>query len=194
MLLVATGVLVFNDSIKLREAQVMLKDNIKNLRKEKGLSQEELAIKLNVVRQTVSKWERGLSVPDSSMLISLAEELGTSVNVLLGESVEDKTLKDDVDIKTIAERLEVINLQLARRSEMKIKLVRWILILLCIVIVAVFIAFGIMQSDYLEWDFNNPELAVAGTLLHGFEFVFVRIAPFAFIASVIGIVFTYKRR
>lgn len=194
MLLVATGVLVFNDSIKLREAQVMLKDNIKNLRKEKGLSQEELAIKLNVVRQTVSKWERGLSVPDSSMLISLAEELDTSVNVLLGESVEDKTLNDDVDIKTIAERLEVINLQLARKSEMKIKLVRWILILLCIVIVAVFIAFGIMQSDYLEWDFNNSELAVAGTLLHGFEFVFVRIAPFAFIASVIGIVFTYKRR
>ena len=172
----------------------MLKDNIKNLRKEKGLSQEELAIKLNVVRQTVSKWERGLSVPDSSMLISLAEELDTSVNVLLGESVEEKTLNDDVDIKTIAERLEVINLQLARRSEMKIKLVRWILILLCIVIVAVFIAFEIMQSDYLEWDFNNPELAVAGTLLHGFEFVFVRIAPFAFIASVIGIVFTYKRR
>ena len=194
MLLVATGVLVFNESIKLREAQVMLKDNIKNLRKEKGLSQEELAIKLNVVRQTVSKWERGLSVTDSSMLISLAEELGTSVNVLLGESVEDKTLNDDVDIKAIAERLEVINLQLARRSEMKIKLVRWILILLCIVIVAVFIAFEIMQSDYLEWDFNNPELAVAGTLLHGFEFVFVRIAPFAFIASVIGIVFTYKRR
>lgn len=194
MLLVATGVLVFNDSIKLKEAQVMLKDNIKNLRKEKGLSQEELAIKLNVVRQTVSKWERGLSVPDSSMLISLAEELDTSVNVLLGESVEEKTLNDDVDIKTIAERLEVINLQLARRSEMKIKLVRWILILLCIVIVAVFIAFEIMQSDYLEWDFNNPELAVAGTLLHGFEFVFVRIAPFAFIASVIGIVFTYKRR
>lgn len=194
MLLVATGVLVFNDSIKLKEAQVMLKDNIKNLRKEKGLSQEELAIKLNVVRQTVSKWERGLSVPDSSMLISLAEELDTSVNVLLGESVEEKTPNDDVDIKTIAERLEVINLQLARRSEMKIKLVRWILILLCIVIVAVFIAFGIMQSDYLEWDFNNPELAVAGTLLHGFEFVFVRIAPFAFIASVIGIVFTYKRR
>lgn len=190
----ATGVLVFNDSIKLKEAQVMLKDNIKNLRKEKGLSQEELAIKLNVVRQTVSKWERGLSVPDSSMLISLAEELDTSVNVLLGESVEEKTPNDDVDIKTIAERLEVINLQLARRSEMKIKLVRWILILLCIVIVAVFIAFGIMQSDYLEWDFNNPELAVAGTLLHGFEFVFVRIAPFAFIASVIGIVFTYKRR
>lgn len=62
----------------------MLNKNIKNLRKSKGISQEELAIKLNVVRQTVSKWENGLSVPDSSMLISLAEELDTSVSVLLG--------------------------------------------------------------------------------------------------------------
>lgn len=39
----------------------MLKENIKRLRKLKGLSQEELAIKLNVVRQTVSKWENGVS-------------------------------------------------------------------------------------------------------------------------------------
>lgn len=53
----------------------MLNENIKRIRKSKGLSQEELAIKLNVVRQTVSKWENGLSVPDSSMLIILANEL-----------------------------------------------------------------------------------------------------------------------
>ena len=64
----------------------MLSDNIKRIRKSKGLSQEELAIKLNVVRQTVSKWENGLSVPDSDMLITLADELDTSVNVLLGET------------------------------------------------------------------------------------------------------------
>ena len=51
----------------------MLNENIRNLRKAKGLSQEELAIKLNVVRQTVSKWEKGLSVPDSSMVVLLAE-------------------------------------------------------------------------------------------------------------------------
>ena len=57
----------------------MLSDNIKRIRKSKGLSQEELAIKLNVVRQTVSKWENGLSVPDSDMLITLADELDTSV-------------------------------------------------------------------------------------------------------------------
>ena len=55
----------------------MLNENIRNLRKSKGLSQEELAIRLNVVRQTISKWEKGLSVPDSSMIISLAEELDT---------------------------------------------------------------------------------------------------------------------
>ena len=53
----------------------MLSDNIKRIRKSKGLSQEELAIKLNVVRQTVSKWENGLSVLDSDMLITLADEL-----------------------------------------------------------------------------------------------------------------------
>ena len=51
-----------------------------------------------------------------------------------------------------------------------------------------------MQSSYLGWDYNNPELAVAGTMMHGFEFVFVRLAPFAFIASVIGIVITYKKK
>ena len=51
----------------------MLNENIKNLRKSKGLSQEELAIKLNVIRQTVSKWENGLSVPDSDMLIFICQ-------------------------------------------------------------------------------------------------------------------------
>lgn len=65
----------------------MLNENIKNLRKAKGISQEELAVRLNVVRQTVSKWERGISVPDSGMLISLAEELDTSVSVLLDQLV-----------------------------------------------------------------------------------------------------------
>lgn len=62
MLLVATVLLIFNSCIKTKEAQVMLNENIKNLRKAKGLSQEELAVKLNVVRQTVSKWEKGVSL------------------------------------------------------------------------------------------------------------------------------------
>ena len=169
----------------------MLSDNIKRVRKSKGLSQEELAIKLNVVRQTVSKWENGLSVPDSDMLITLADELDTSVNVLLGETVTE-SMTDD--LKVISKKLEVINLQLAKRNMVKIKTIRLILIALCTFIVLVFIALTIMQSSYLRWNYNNPELAVAGTILHGFEFVFVRLAPLAFIASVIGIAITYKKR
>ena len=169
----------------------MLSDNIKRIRKSKGLSQEELAIKLNVVRQTVSKWENGLSVPDSDMLIALADELDTSVNVLLGETVTE-SMTDD--LKVISKKLEVINLQLAKRNMVKIKTIRLILIALCAFIVLVFIALTIMQSSYLRWNYNNPELAVAGTILHGFEFVFMRLAPLAFIASVIGIAITYKKR
>lgn len=111
----------------------MLNENIKNLRKSKGLSQEELAIKLNVVRQTVSKWENGLSVPDSSMLISLADELDTSVSELLGEPITEPATDD---LKTISEKLEVINLQLAKRSMARVKTVRWLLISLKIINVA----------------------------------------------------------
>ncbi len=169
----------------------MLNENIKKLRKSKGLSQEELAIKLNVVRQTVSKWENGLSVPDSDMLIALADELDTSVSVLLGETVMEP-MSDD--LKAISEKLEVINLQLAKRKQVKEKTIRWMLISLCVLIVLVFIALAVMQSSYLSWNYDEPEFAVAGTILHGFEFVFVRLAPIAFVASVIGIVITYRKR
>lgn len=171
----------------------MLNENIKNLRKAKGLSQEELAIKLNVVRQTVSKWEKGLSVPDSSMLISLAKELDTSVSILLGETVQEYCL-NELDLKSISEKLESINLQFAKRSEKRIKVVRYLLILLCAIITVVFIAFATMNSEYLNWDYNNPELAIVGTMLHSVEFLFVRFAPFVFIGSLIGIAFTYRKR
>ena len=169
----------------------MLNENIKRLRKSKGLSQEELAIRLNVVRQTVSKWENGLSVPDSGMLVSLAEELDTSVSVLLGEEIPE-TGPDD--LKTISEKLEVINLQLAKRSMERVKTIRWILILACVLIVAVFIALIAINGSYLDWNYNDPESAVAGTILHGFEFVFVRLAPVAFLACVAGIIITYRKR
>ena len=169
----------------------MLNENIKRIRKSKGLSQEELAIKLNVVRQTVSKWENGLSVPDSSMLIMLADELDTTVSELLGELVAEPTTDD---LKILSKKLEVINLQLAKRSITKIKTIRWILISLCVVIVIIFIAIASMNSPYLDWNYNDPELAVAGTIMHGFEFLFIRLAPIAFLASVVGIVVTYKKR
>ena len=169
----------------------MLNENIKKLRKAKGLSQEELAIKLNVVRQTVSKWENGLSVPDSSMLIILADELDITVSGLLGETVAEPTTDD---LKTLSEKLEVINLQLAKRSTAKLKTIRWILISLCAAIVIIFIALAFMNSSYLDWNYEDLELAMAGTIMHGFEFLFVRIAPIVFLISVAGIVVTYKKR
>lgn len=168
----------------------MLNENIKNFRKSKGISQEELAIRLHVVRQTVSKWENGLSVPDSEMLISLAEELDTSVSNLLGETT-DVTVSDD--IRAISEKLEVINLQFSKQKRKKVRIVRGLLIALCAGIIMAFAVLAIFQSAYLSWDYGDPELAVAGTILHGFEFFFVRLAPIAFVVSLIGIVLTYRK-
>ena len=94
----------------------MLSENIKAIRKSKGLSQQELAVQLNVVRQTVSKWEQGLSVPDSDMLLSISEVLETPVSTLLGETVTEPQADD---LKAICAKLEVINLQLAQRNFIK---------------------------------------------------------------------------
>ncbi|MCI8806143.1 MAG: helix-turn-helix transcriptional regulator, partial [Clostridiales bacterium] len=103
----------------------MLNENIKAIRKSKGLSQQELAAKLNIVRQTVSKWEQGLSVPDSEMLISLSEVFETPVGTLLGETV----IQTEVDtLKAISEKLEVINLQLVQRKTTRRKIIHWSLI------------------------------------------------------------------
>ena len=58
----------------------MFSENIKKYRKARNYSQEDFAMKLCVVRQTVSKWEKGLSIPDVQMLLKISEVLGVSVN------------------------------------------------------------------------------------------------------------------
>lgn len=169
----------------------MLNENIRNFRKQKGLSQEELANRIHVVRQTVSKWESGLSVPDSSMLINLANELDVTVSDLLGETIEND---NENDLKEISQKLETINLKLSNLRIQRIKRIRMMLIILCIFIITLFIFLYFMGSSYLNWDYSNNELALAGTLLHGFEFVFVRISPIVLVLSVIGIIITYKKQ
>ena len=168
----------------------MLNENIKAIRKAKGLSQEELAIRLNVVRQTVSKWERGLSVPDSDMLIAMSEVLETPVSTLLGETM---TEPEPDDLKAIAAKLEVIKLQLAQEKEPRRKLLHGLFIVLCIAVVADFIVIGAVGSPYLSWDYTDPETAVLGTALHAFEFAFVRIAPFVFVGALVGAVLTRRK-
>ena len=142
----------------------MLSENIKAIRKSKGLSQQELAVKLNVVRQTISKWEQGLSVPDS-----------------------------DMHLKAISEKLEIINLQLAQRKTARRKMIHWMLILLCAVIVILFAALAVCNSPYLGWDYSDPETAVVGVGFHAFEWLFIRTAPIIFAAAVIGIFLTRKK-
>ena len=68
---------------------------------------------------------------------------------------------------------------------MRIHTVRYLLISLCAIITIIFIAFAAMNGEYLTWDFNDPELAIVGTLLHGFEFLFFRLAPFLLTGSII---------
>lgn len=168
----------------------MLNENIKAIRKSKGLSQEELAIKLNVVRQTISKWEQGLSVPDSDMLISLAEVLETPVSTLLGETVPES--KAD-DLQVISEKLEIINLQFAQRKATRRKVLHWFLISLCIVIVMISVFLITFNSPYLGWDTSDPERVVVGVAFHTFEWLFVRIAPIIFIGAIVGILLTRRK-
>ena len=168
----------------------MLNENIRAIRKSKGLSQEELAIKLNVVRQTISKWERGLSVPDSDMLISISEVLETPVSTLLGETVIESKVDD---LTAISEKLEIINLQLAQRKTIRRKILHWLLISLCAVIVTISVALIVLNSPYLGWDYSDPETAVVGVAFHAFEWLFVRLAPIILIGAIVGIFLTRKK-
>ena len=168
----------------------MLNENIKAIRKSKGLSQQELAVKLNIVRQTVSKWEHGLSVPDSDMLISISEVLETPVSTLLGETVIETEVED---LKAISEKLEVINLQLAQRKITRKRILHWLLVSLCIVIEAIFAVLLALKSLYLGWNYSVPETAVLGVAFHSFEWLFVRAAPIILIGVIAGIFLTKKK-
>lgn len=168
----------------------MLNENIKALRKSKGLSQEELAIKLNVVRQTISKWENRLSVPDSDMLISLSEVFEVPVGTLLGETIIEKEVDD---LKVICEKLEVINLQLAQKRKLRKKIFQWILILLSIGLVSILILLILLNSPYLNWDYSHPETAFMGVGFHIFEWLFIRVAPIMML-GMIGLMLLMKKK
>ena len=133
----------------------MFGENLKTLRKQKGFSQEELATRLHVVRQTISKWEKNLSVPDADTLIRLAEILEVSVSELLGAKIENENTASDV-----AEQLSRINEQLAiknRRSRRIWKIVT--IILAAIVLINIFIAVFFSVPTLNEGiQSNQPEI------------------------------------
>lgn len=104
----------------------MLGNNIRNLRKQKGYSQETLAEKLNVVRQTISKWENDLSVPDAELLQKMAELFEVSVSDLLGEEIPFK--ESDTQQSEVAKQLAILNDRLANQSIKRRRIIRRIII------------------------------------------------------------------
>lgn len=137
----------------------MFSENLKTLRKQKGFSQEELASRLHVVRQTISKWEKNLSVPDADTLIRLAEILGVSVSELLGSKIETENGNVTNDV---AEQLSRINEQLAiknRRSRRIWKAIAAIAIILAVFfLISVFIMMSLSVPALNKTILNNQPL------------------------------------
>lgn len=131
-----------------------------------------------------------MSVPDSDMLILMSEVLETPVSTLLGETVVESEVDD---LKAISQKLEIINLQLAKRKTTRRKLLHWLLISVCAIIVAIFVVLTILNSPYLGWDYSDPETAVVGVVFHAFEWLFVRLAPIIFIGAIVGVSLTRKK-
>lgn len=124
------------------------------------------------------------------MLISISEVFEISVSTLLGENIIESEVDD---LKAISAKLEVINLQLAQRKTTRKKILHWLLISLCIAIIAVFAVLLALESPYLGWNYSNPETAVLGVAFHSFEWLFIRVAPIILIGAMIGIFLTWKK-
>ncbi|MBS7158700.1 MAG: helix-turn-helix transcriptional regulator [Collinsella sp.] len=144
---------------------------------------------MNVVRQTISKWERGLSVPDAEMLVAIGEALDTPVSTLPGETVPTS---EPGGLQALSEKLEVLNDQFARAQESKRRALHALCIAIAAITALVLIALAAVGGSHIEWDFSNPEYAVAATLLHGFEWIFARMAPIILAGSIAGTVASRK--
>ena len=123
-------------------------------------------------------------------MISLSEALETPVSTLLGETVMEAEVDE---VKALSEKLEIINLHLARRKVMRKAILHWLLIALCVGIVIIAAILFVGNSFYLRWDYSAPETAVMGVAIHGFDWVFVRLAPFALIVALVGVFLTRKK-
>lgn len=172
--------------------------NLKSLRKAKGLSQEELAIKLSVVRQTVSKWENGISVPDAEMLIKIAEVLDSTVNILLGEQV---IIEEETELKAIASKLELLNEQMAQRNE-RIRRIWRIVFIIVIIITACSLLFTLLNFMYYRAvmsDMSTTTSIIGGNdgptniFVSNVSLKFVNII-FTVVALVISVIGIYKTR
>ena len=146
----ATVPLWQNESIQERGGTIMLNENMKALRKNKGLTQDELASRLNVVRQTISKWEKGLSVPDVEMLQKIADVLESDVSQLLGAPI-----KQNENVDVIAEQLSRINEQLVAKNNRSRKIWKAVGIILAIIIVGQLLLVALGITAFKSYEVNT---------------------------------------
>ena len=143
----------------------MFNENLKKIRKEKGYTQEELAAKVGVVRQTVSKWEKGLSVPDADILRKIAEILDTDINILLDDEIvvgvddfnglnsnEKKNINDN---NVVEEQLTKISQQLAIKNKRNRKI--WKTIGIALLVIVIFNIFLVLFNTTTSKSVSNYE-------------------------------------
>ena len=123
------------------------------------------------------------------MPVAIGEVLDTPVSTLPSETVP---ASEPEGLQALSEKLEVLNDQFARAQESKRRALHALYIAIAAVAALVLIALASIGGSYLEWDFSNPEYAVAATLLHGFEWVFARMAPIILAGSIAGAVASRK--
>ena len=131
----------------------MLQEKLKRFRKEKGFSQEQLAVRLHIVRQTVSKWEQGLSVPDAEMLVRVSEVLEVPVADLLGKTAGEEPPDSTPD--SIARELQKLNELLASQAERRKKLLAVLIPAAAALLVILFLAAVYPQWNRLFYDFGQ---------------------------------------
>ena len=148
----------------------MLHENIRFKRKERGFSQEDLAVRLHVVRQTVSKWENGMSVPDAEQFAALADVLHTTVGELLGATLEHEESRD-----RLAEELARINAQLAIRNHRARRVLKAIAVVLLVfaalsfLTMLLFMALNYMPASRTQTEFAKPLETQKAQFLLAFE-------------------------
>ena len=168
----------------------MLNENIQALKENRRASRKRSRAQAERGETDGFEVERGLSVPDAEMLVAIGGVLDTPVSTLLGETVP---ASEPEGLQALSEKLEVLNDQFARARESKRRALHALCIAIAAITALVLIALAAIGGSYLEWDFSNPEYAVAGTLLHGFEWVFVRITPVVLLFTIVGVGATRRK-
>lgn len=170
----------------------MFSENLKKIRKEKGLSQEALSEKLNIVRQTISKWEKGLSIPDGDMLITLSQVLEIPVETLLGTN---GTLENK-DAVNQAIQLQIINSLLENSNRGCAKMSGMMLIGVFISIIGTFFSVALMTLATVNDVRMNGEVGIWG-LLRGYgvmDFFVISIAAIILGIIILGIGIYLKQK